>query len=496
MEKKVIDPRFSFVQSDKKIVDAKMETKRIGFLADAMYRFSRNKGSIVAGAILLFMVLFSIITPFCTGYTATQTDSYYTNCLPKAFEDAGGFWDGTEKRTLGEAEYYLYNETGRVREVYSKYRSGDDFSGFTTKYDVRYDTYAIGAVNHTLTQQELDSLLKYDEEVTNDFKVLLPLIDTSWIDSEGQDESIVENAIRNNANYDYRFYARSKLPILKNGELQKAWKVDNEGNYVYYEATGLSGSVYNVRLNYDNYYYYQFGNRPVFGLGSDSAGRDILTRLAVGGRFSLLFAFGVSAINLIIGLVYGSIEGFYGGTVDIVMERITEILSEVPFMVVIALLKNYNGVYFSISVVGMLFIAFVVTGWLGTASTVRMQFYRYKKQEYVLASRTLGASDARLIFRHILPNSIGTIVTSSVLMIPGVIFSESSLSYLGIINFDAVGSTSIGTMLAQGQSSYTTYPNNILWPALFISLLMICFNMFGNGLRDAFNPQLRGSDNV
>ncbi len=397
---------------------------------------------------------------------------------------------------MGEAEYYLYNEAGRVREVYSKYRSGDDFSGFTTKYDVRYDTYAIGAVNHTLTQQELDSLLKYDEEVTNDFKVLLPLIDTSWIDSEGQDESIVENAIRNNANYDYRFYARSKLPILKNGELQKAWKVDSEGNYVYYEATGLSGSVYNVRLNYDNYYYYQFGNRPVFGLGSDSAGRDILTRLAVGGRFSLLFAFGVSAINLIIGLIYGSIEGFYGGMVDIVMERITEILSEVPFMVVIALLKNYNGVYFSISVVGMLFIAFVVTGWLGTASTVRMQFYRYKKQEYVLASRTLGASDARLIFRHILPNSIGTIVTSSVLMIPGVIFSESSLSYLGIINFDAVGSTSIGTMLAQGQSSYTTYPNNILWPALFISLLMICFNMFGNGLRDAFNPQLRGSDNV
>lgn len=249
-------------------------------------------------------------------------------------------------------------------------------------------------------------------------------------------------------------------------------------------------------MNYDNYYYSLNGHYAKFGLGSDSAGRDILTRLSVGGRFSLLFAFGVSAINLIIGLIYGAIEGFYGGTTDIIMERISEILAEVPFMVVIALLKNYNGVYFSISIVGMLFIAFVLTGWLGTASTVRMQFYRYKKQEYVLASRTLGASDARLIFKHILPNSIGTIVTSSVLMIPGVIFSESSLSYLGIINFDAIGSTSIGTMLSQGQNSYTTYPNNILWPALFISLLMICFNMFGNGLRDAFNPQLRGSDNV
>lgn len=496
MENTVKDPRFTFIQSDKKLVDTKMETKRIGFFADAMYRFSRNKGSIIAGAILLCMFLFSIITPFCTGYTATQADSYYTNCLPKAFSDAGGFWDGTEKRTLGQAEYYLYSETGRVKEVYKVYQSGDDFSGYTTKYDVRYDTYVVGAVNHTLTKNELDKVIAYDATVSDECKVLLPLISTSWIEEEGQDSSIIESAIRSNANYDYRFNSRTKLPILKDGKLQKEWKTDADGNYVYYEATGLSGSVYNVRISYDNYYYYNNGNHPFFGLGSDSAGRDILTRLAVGGRFSLLFAFGVSAINLIIGLIYGSIEGFYGGTTDIIMERISEILSNVPFMIVIALVKNYNGVYFNISVVGMLFVAFVLTGWLGTASTVRMQFYRYKKQEYVLASRTLGASDARLIFRHILPNSIGTIVTSSVLMIPGVIFSESSLSYLGIINFDASGTTSIGTMLSQGQSSYTSYPNNIFWPALFISLLMICFNMFGNGLRDAFNPQLRGSDNV
>ena len=496
MEKKIQDPRFSFVQQDKKLVDSKMETKRIGFFADAMYRFSRNKGSIVAAAILMFMILFSIITPFCTGYTATEADSYYTNCLPKAFSDAGGFWDGSEKRTVSEAEYYLFKRAGRIKEVYSAYQTGDDFSGFANKYDIRYDTYVIGAVNHTLTKDKLDEVLEYDAKMDEGHKILMPLIDTSWIEEEGQNETIVENVIRNNANYDYRFYGRNKLPILKDGELQYTWKKNAAGEYVYYEATGLSNSVYNVRMNYDNYYYFLNGHYAKFVLGSDSAGRDILTRLSVGGRFSLLFAFGVSAINLIIGLIYGAIEGFYGGTTDIIMERIAEILSEVPFMVVIALLKNYNGVYFSISIVGMLFVAFILTGWLGTASTVRMQFYRYKKQEYVLASRTLGASDARLIFKHILPNSIGTIVTSSVLMIPAVIFSESSLSYLGIINFDAVGSTSIGTMLSQGQNSYTTYPNNIFWPALFISLLMICFNMFGNGLRDAFNPQLRGSDNV
>ena len=123
-----------------------------------------------------------------------------------------------------------------------------------------------------------------------------------------------------------------------------------------------------------------------------------------------------------------------------------------------------------------------------------MQFYRYKNQEYVLAARTLGASNKRLMFKHIFPNAIGTIITSSVLVIPSVIFSESSLTYLGIVNLESSSTTSVGTMLANGRSSLQTYPHIILFPALFISLLMITFNLFGNGLRDAFNPSLRGSE--
>lgn len=126
------------------------------------------------------------------------------------------------------------------------------------------------------------------------------------------------------------------------------------------------------------------------------------------------------------------------------------------------------------------------------AATTRMQFYRYKNQEYVLAARTLGAKDRRIIWKHIFPNALGTIITSFVLVIPSVIFSESSLTYLGIVNLEGSGTTSVGTMLAAGKNYLTTYPHIILFPALFISLLMICFNLFGNGLRDAFNPSLRG----
>ena len=123
-----------------------------------------------------------------------------------------------------------------------------------------------------------------------------------------------------------------------------------------------------------------------------------------------------------------------------------------------------------------------------------MQFYRYKNQEYVLAARTLGANDFRIMFKHIFPNAIGTLITGSVLVIPSVIFSEGNLTYLGIVNLDSSTMTSVGSMLSKGQPFLTTHPHIILFPAIFISLLMISFNLFGNGLRDAFNPSLRGTE--
>jgi oligopeptide transport system permease protein len=128
------------------------------------------------------------------------------------------------------------------------------------------------------------------------------------------------------------------------------------------------------------------------------------------------------------------------------------------------------------------------------SSRVRMQFYRFKNQEYVLAARTLGANDWSIMFKHIFPNSLGTIITGSILVIPGVIFSETSLTYLGIINLDSPTMSSIGSMLANGQSVMSSYPHIMLYPALFIALLEISFNLFGNGLRDAFNPSLRGTE--
>jgi len=264
---------------------------------------------------------------------------------------------------------------------------------------------------------------------------------------------------------------------------------DGGGWYVYGQR---NQSGYKARVDYYEYFKYVNGVDPVFLFGTNTFGQDIFTCLAAGARLSFLLAITVSFINFFIGSAYGAIEGYYGGTTDIVMERISDILASVPFIVVATLFQMHLAS--KVGVLVSLLFAFVMFGWVGMAARVRMQFYRFKGQEYVLAARTLGARDRRIILKHIFPNAIGTIITGSILAIPGVIFTESMLSYLNIINLETSSLTSIGTMLANGQGYLSTFPHIILFPALFISVLEISFNLFGNGLRDAFNPSLRGAD--
>lgn len=226
--------------------------------------------------------------------------------------------------------------------------------------------------------------------------------------------------------------------------------------------------------------------------GTNSLGQDLFGAIGIGARFSIIFAILVSAINLTIGAIYGSIQGYYGGKVDLIMDRIADILSGMPFIVCTTLFQLHLGQ--KVGVVPAFLFAFVLTGWIGMSALTRKQFYRFKGQEFVLAARTLGASDRRLMFKHIFPNSLGTIITSCALVIPSVIFSETQLTYLGIINLQEFAGTSIGTLMSQGQVAMTTAPHGMFFPSIFLSLLLICFNLFGNGLRDAFNPSTRGVD--
>ncbi|MBR3016094.1 MAG: ABC transporter permease [Clostridia bacterium] len=236
------------------------------------------------------------------------------------------------------------------------------------------------------------------------------------------------------------------------------------------------------------YKYRQFGYKemPKFLLGTDASGFDLIKRSFAGLRTSLILGICTAAFCFLFGLVWGAISGYFGGNVDLLMERFCEILSGVPWIVIMTLCILHLGNNFL-----TFFLALCMTGWMSTAARTRTQFYRFKGREYVLASRTLGSSDIRLIFKHILPNSMGTIITSSVLMIPSVIFSEATLAYL---NLGLQGQQSFGVMMSTNQQYLSIYPNLVIFPAVIIALMMISFNLFGNGLRDAFNPSLKGSD--
>ena len=229
-----------------------------------------------------------------------------------------------------------------------------------------------------------------------------------------------------------------------------------------------------------------YTRQPIFLFGTDQQGHDVLKKSFAGLRTSLILGICTAAICFCFGLVWGSISGYFGGTVDLLMERFIEILGGIPSTIMLTMMILTFGNTF-----GVFVFALCLTGWMGVAGRTRTQFYRYKGREYVLASRTLGSSDFRLIFKHILPNSMGTIITGSVLMITSVIYSEATLAYL---NLGLQGTNSFGVMMSDNQSYLQSYPYLVLEPAVIISLLMISFNLFGNGLRDAFNPSLKGSE--
>lgn len=244
--------------------------------------------------------------------------------------------------------------------------------------------------------------------------------------------------------------------------------------------------IYTITVTVENYKYKGYTHMPRFLFGTDANGYDMVKLCFNGLRTSLVLSLCASAVCFIFGLCWGSISGYFGGNVDLFMERFCDILGGIPWIVMMTLAIFYLGQ--NIVTFGL---ALCLTGWMGTAARTRTQFYRFKGREYILASRTLGSSDARLIFKHILPNAMGTIITSSVLMIPSTIFSEATLTYLNLLSLDT---TTFGTILANNKSELSSHPILILFPAAIISLIMISFNLFGNGLRDAFNPSLKGSE--
>lgn len=512
--------KFEFANTGDRITDKKFDDKPIGYFRDAWNRFRKNKASIIAAIIILLIVLYALVVPFMG--ISEEMDVYYSKKGSRVtWLRPLGIADGGMELSYNERAYIKLLALGAAAEDIdgsgsvsflegqnSEYQPVLKSLGYTYQtlpggrvnftFNARVDTYLqVGFLNMQVTQEEYAKMEQWQQE--NGLQLLYPLID----ENSGY---FFQNAPESDkANYWYKTNNKgAPVHINEMGNpveqglnnslvLEDNYLRDEEGNVRYWVPYGggnAETAARKVRVLYYNYYQYQNGTEPNYLLGTDSQGYDMALRLAKGIRLSLLVAVFVSVINFLIGGIYGAIEGYYGGMADLIMERISDILAGVPFVVVATLFQIHLA-----KVVGpipsMLF-AFVVTGWIGTASRMRTQFYRFKNQEYVMAARTLGARDRRIIWKHIFPNTLGTLITSVALVIPSVIFNESMLSFLGIVNLGGAESTSLGTLLSDASTIWTNYPHLMIIPAIVISLLMICFNLFGNGLRDAFNPSLRG----
>lgn len=504
MEYEAIAPEmFEFAQKDKAIHDTKFDTKTRGYFADCMIRFKKNKSSVVAAYILLFLLLFSFISPIVSPYSVYDKDTTYINSPPFLRQVAElnlGVLDGAvTHQSQNEAQMNFWKgialETGYdpvikildTTETTVKYR-GKDRTTYSYKIEAN-KYYSTGVVYRVFSYEEFERIQQWQNETG--IQVIYPYVEPKDISD-----------IKDNANLWYQVDNKGSAKLDKDGNFVPVYSTNKEvegapynsiriagdnGDYIY--SARKAGSV-QCRVCYYNYYTYINGNEPTYVFGTNSMGMDLLTAIGVGARFSLIFAILVSVINLSIGAVYGAIQGYYGGTIDLVMDRITDIMSGIPFTVVTILFQYHLAQ--KVGSVGSFLFAFVLTGWIGMSALTRKQFYRFKSQEFVFAARTLGASDKRLMFKHIFPNALGTIITSCALVIPSVIGSETSFTYLGIINLSEVAGTSIGTLMSQGQTSMTSSPHAMFYPAMFFALLLISFNLFGNGLRDAFNPSTRG----
>lgn len=217
--------------------------------------------------------------------------------------------------------------------------------------------------------------------------------------------------------------------------------------------------------------------------GTDGFGRDQFTRIWYGTRISLLIGFVAACLDLFVGVTYGAVSALMGGKVDAVMQRIIEVLVGIPHLIIVILLMMVLP-----AGVGTIIVALAITGWVNMARLVRARILQLKGQEFVMAAQVLGTSQKNIILRHLIPNTVGVIVINAMFTIPSAIFTEAFLSFIGIGLSEP--KASLGVLINNGYAVLQNSPYLLICPAIVIILIMVCFSILGDGLRDALDPRM------
>lgn len=456
-------------EDDIKLTDTSLESKRIGYYQDSWNRFKKNRASLVAFIIICVLLFFIVVGPYMRGYDLINEDpieaSRLDNLVPKIpLLEKLGIFDGTKTIEVGKQfllDMYT-NDMGQGVILSGMPQAlidnpDDPAYADVSKLEVVVDDYRYKNYVRSYKPERYYSIIKQNEINGTDNDPLAEVKRT--LNQEEFERELKKNTI---------------IDIL---QIQETENPDNPDKPYFQYIVRLDQFKSSLGVSDPSDVYFWFG--------TTNKGGDLYTELWKGGRISLLMALIVVSVNAVVGITLGSIAGYYGGTFDLIMDRVVEIISSIPFLSVLTLLTIRFG-----SDLWVIILAFTATSWIGHYKTGRMQFYRFKNREYVFAARTLGASDGRIMLKHIFPNTLGFIVTALALSIPIFVFTEASFSFLGIIEYKNV--TSVGMLIQQGQTVMMKHPHLLLFPAIYISITMIAFNLFGNGLRDAFNPSLRG----
>jgi oligopeptide transport system permease protein len=268
--------------------------------------------------------------------------------------------------------------------------------------------------------------------------------------------------------------AGTEMVRARSEYMQKVLKAEGRTAMTPKEATDMAAMEQDALINPVH--------RRVYALGTDNLGRDMFSRILYGGRISIMIGIVGTVTAVIVGIILGSIAGYVGGRVDNFIMRFVDILYGLPYMLIVIILMAVFG-----KNIVNLFVAIALVSWLTLCRVVRGQIISLKNSEFVEAARSMGASPARIIFRHLTPNTLGVIVVFSTLMLPQFIMSESFLSFLGLGVSAPLASW--GSLVSDGASTMQNYPWQLLMPAFAMTLFLFAMNFLGDGLRDALDPQ-------